>query len=93
MNNNTHIELVTSVASGETVDITVLDSGSTYYHVYNALIVQGSATSTVSLILNGNAMDLAGGTVLRYPIRTLTVSSGTGVVLTGYKQSKEIFGN
>lgn len=84
------INLYTPVTGGS---LSIVTTG-TNIDVYTRVIVQGDATSATVFTINGTQMNLAGGTTIDFPsIKSLSVQSGAGVIVIGYKQRTEIFGN
>lgn len=79
--------LVTSATTGLTFQDDLYD------YRYYRVVAQGPQASVVVFTLNGTAMSLPGSTVMDCAVYSLTVASGTGIVLHGVKSARKLFGD
>lgn len=82
------VSVTTFVASGQTLSFSDAD----YDYRYYAMVVAGSQTDSSIVTFNGQTMELAGTATINAPIYSLTVSSGHGVLVSGWKMVRNIFG-
>jgi len=83
-------EILTTVNSGP-LNMTP-ETGYTY--TYHMIVTLGTNATNVVFDMNDNSgLSLPGGTILYVNVRSLSVTSGTGILLIGRKYRDSIFGN
>jgi hypothetical protein len=83
-------EVLTTVTSGA-LNMTP-ETGYTYS--YSTIVIMGTSATNVVFDVNGQTnLTLPGGTILYINVRSLNVTSGTGILLIGRKHRTSVFGN